>query len=276
MEHEQTIPEQRKEGESSPEPGTPDAAPTAVADATPPTPGRRRGRRTLLLIAAAVALGTLTGTATGYAIQYDRQPTPLAPLAQVIGEAPKPVAPNDSTTLRSINANRWVKTDDDLTKLLMDAPAGAKLDMSGGESPDEFAAEYYEHPNRGLGYQIGQDVRRITTRAWSEKDQEFFVVRLLQYRDRSGADGYQNDHYYLGEEGYAGNGGKNVPGIPAPFAHMWIYSKSKEKPGYLPIRSARVVARRGDIVMEIEYVNNRGTVDEGHLVEVTKRQWERL
>ncbi|MFB6522149.1 hypothetical protein [Streptomyces sp. NPDC056401] len=286
MEHDQTIPEQRKEEDSTPEQGiadatrtTPEAPPEATLDAAPeaaPAAPRRRGGRTVLLIAGAAALGVLAGTITGYAIQYDREPTPLAPLAQAMGEAPKPVAPNDSTTLRSINANRWVKTDDDLTKLLMDAPEGAKLDVSGAESPDEFAADYYEQPNRGLGSQIGRDVRRIAGRTWVEDDREFFVVRLFQYRDRMGADGYQNDHYFLSDDDYAGNVGKNIPGIPAPFGHLWIDSKTREKPGYYPTRSARVIARRGDIVLEIEYVNNRGTVDEGHLVDVTKRQWERL
>lgn len=271
LEHEQTIPDQRKEGESAPEPGTPDA----VADATATTP-RRRGRRTVLLIAAAAVLGVLAGTVTGYAIQYDREPTPLVPLAQQMPEAPKPAAPNDSTTLRSINANRWVKTDDDLTKLLMDAPKGAESVVSGQESVDEFAADYYKNPDRGLAHQVGMDVRRITSLSWSKGDRDHFVVRLLQYRDRSGADKERTSHGYLMDADYAGNRGKDVPGIPANFGHMWIDSKSRQTPGYQPTRSAMVIARRGDIVMEIKYVNNRGDVDEDLLVEVTKRQWERL
>ncbi|MET9852355.1 hypothetical protein ABZY57_05300 [Streptomyces sp. NPDC006450] len=267
MEHEQTIPEQRKEAESAPEPGTPDAAAAAP---------RRRGTRTVLLIAGAVVLGVLAGTITGYAIQYDREPTPLAPLAQQVIEIPDPLAPIDSTTLRSINANRWVKTDDDLTKLLLDAPGNAKAGMSGTESPDAFAADWYKAPGQGLTFQTRHGVRRIAARSWSENDRDFFTVRLFQYRDRSGASGYQSDHSYMSGKEYAGNEGKDFPGVPAQFGHMWIDSKSTQEPGYHPVRSARVIARRGDMVMEIKYENNRGDVDEDRLVDVAKRQWERL
>ncbi|MEV8534780.1 hypothetical protein [Streptomyces sp. NPDC051211] len=63
-------------------------------------PRRRRTGRTVALIAAAAVLGVLAGTVTGYAVQLDRAPTPLPPLAQQHLPAPKPVAADDATTPR--------------------------------------------------------------------------------------------------------------------------------------------------------------------------------
>ncbi len=187
-----------------------------------------------------------------------------------------PQAPNESTSVRALNANRWHKTDDDLAKLLLEAPGGAKVVDSGSESPDEFAANYYEKPNGGLTAQLQHDVRRTAMIRWSLDDRDFVTIRLLQYRDRSGADWYQHAHRYLSEERYAGNDGKDLPGVPADHGHLWVDSAPKEKPGYLPVREARVVARRGDIVMEISYYDNRGVIDENEVVDLAKRQWERL
>ncbi|KOY56261.1 hypothetical protein ADK59_20050 [Streptomyces sp. XY332] len=257
LEHEQTLPEQ------------PAGEETAAR--------RPRGRsRTVLLIAGAAVLGVLAGTVTGYAIQYDREPTPLPPLAQQKIDQPKPQAPNESTSARSLNASRWHKTDDDLAKLLIEAPAGAEVRSSGTVSPDEFSADYYEKPGSGLGGQLRHDVRRIAELRWAQDDRNFVTVRLLQYRERSGADWYQHAHDYLAEERYTGNSGKDLPGVPADFGHLWVDSAPREKPGYLPVKAARVLARRGDIVMEVSYMNNRGVLDEKDIVEIAKRQLERL
>ncbi|MGW5400813.1 hypothetical protein [Streptomyces sp. NPDC003952] len=271
MEHEQTIPEQRKEGESAPEPGTWDA----VADATAAAP-RRRGRRTLLLIAAAVALGTLAGTATGYAIQYDREPTPLAPLAQQDLAYPKALAPDDATTNKTINANRWHKTDDDLAKLLIEAPGGAKKVGSGYSSLD-FLALGFKEPGNALSDFSSSRTRRVVSVSWSEDDKNLVLVTLVQFSDRNGADDYQKEQSgYMSDKDHAGNDGVPIPGTTAELGHVWVDAKAEEKAGYLPMRAARAVARRGDIVLDIHYTNNRGKIAEGDVVDLAKRQLERL
>ncbi|MFJ9548923.1 hypothetical protein [Streptomyces erythrochromogenes] len=267
MEHEQTIPEQRKEGESAPEQ---DTSATAVTR-------RRRAGRTTLLIAGAAVLGVLAGTVTGYAVQYHRDPTPLPPLAQQKMDGPKPAAMNDATSRRSINATRWHKTDEELAKKLVDLPGGAKDGFSGAVSADAFAASWYLEPSEAVGSLIRDGVKNVATARWAENDRNFVQVHLLQFRDRSGAEGFQAGMVaYMPEKDYAGNSGKDFPGVPADFGHLWIDSKAHEEPGYLPIRQARALIRRGDIVTVVEYTNNRGEVDEKALVDIAKRQMERL
>lgn len=268
LEHEQTLPDQRKEEESTPEQGT--------LDLVAATPRRRRGRRTVLLIAGAAVLGVLAGTVAGYAVQYDREPTPLAPLAQADLVSPKALAPDDATTNKTINANRWHKTDDDLAKLLVEAPGGAKAEGAGYE-PIEYFATFFKQPDRQLGYLAEQDIRRIASVSWAVDDTTFVDVRLIQFNDRSGADDYQtNQSDYMPQVEYAGNGGVDIPGTPSDLGHVWVDSKADEKPGYLPMRGARAIARRGDIVLDIQFVNNRGKISEGDVVDLAKRQLERL
>ncbi|MFJ6478560.1 MULTISPECIES: hypothetical protein [unclassified Streptomyces] len=262
MEHEQTIPEPQKEGESAPEPDT--------------SVPRRRAGRTALLIAGAVALGVLAGTITGYAVQYHREPTPLPPLARQKMAAPSPAAMNDASSRRSINANRWHKADEDLAKKLLDVPGGAQDSVSGPESPDNFSAGYFLDPSEGVG-SLARHVKRLASAHWAENDRNFVDINLLQFRERGGAeDFYAGMVKYMPGKDFAGNTGKELPGVPGDFGHLWIDSEAHEEPGYHPIRQGRALIRRGDIVAVIEYTNNRGEIDEKTVVELAKRQMERL
>ncbi|MFG2992822.1 hypothetical protein ACGFZK_26600 [Streptomyces sp. NPDC048257] len=232
--------------------------------------------RTTLLITCAAAFGVLAGTITGYAVQYHRDPTPLPPLAQQKMAAPKPAAMNDSTSRRSINANRWHKADEDLAKKLVDVPGGVQDSFSGPVSPDTFAADYFLKPSVGVGSLVRQ-AKRLATARWAENDRNFVEINLLQFRDRVGADDFYTDMaQYMPDKDFAGNTGKELPGAPADFGHMWIDSEAHEEPGYHPIRQGRALIRRGDIVAIIEYTNNRGEIDEKTLAELAKRQMERL
>ncbi|MFJ5632868.1 hypothetical protein ACIQF5_09465 [Streptomyces goshikiensis] len=265
MEHAQIIPEAREGGGADPE--------AATASALP----RRRRGRTTLLIAGAAVLGVLAGTVTGYAVQYDREPTPLPPLAQPLPAGPKALAPDDTTTNKTINANRWHKTDDDLAKLLVEAPGGAKSAGTGYEPADAFAAQYFTSPDRGFTDLVQTGFRRVATTVWSQDDKVFVKIRLLQFQNRSGADDYQSDQSsYMADEDGAGNAGVAIPGVSGNLGHVWVNSKADEKPGYLPVRGARAIARRGDVVMDIDYYDNRGKIAERDVIDLAKRQLERL
>ncbi|WP_327414771.1 hypothetical protein [Streptomyces sp. NBC_01233] len=230
-----------------------------------------------ILIAGAAVLGVLAGTVTGYAVQYHREPTPLVPLAQQDVKGPKPLAVNDTTTLRSINANRWHKADEDLVKKLVEVPGGAQNVFSGLQSPDEFSIDHFEDPSGGVGGLIADDVRRIAAVHWSVDDRDFVEITLLQFQNRSGAEGFQSGvNRYMPTKKFAGNSGREVPGVPEDFGQLWIDSEADEKPGYHPLRRGTAIVRRGDIVMHLQYTNNRGKVDENVVAELAKRQMERL
>ncbi|MGW4686790.1 hypothetical protein ACWEPM_18070 [Streptomyces sp. NPDC004244] len=237
---------------------------------------RRRGRRTVLLIAGGAALGILVGAVTGYAVQYGRPPTPLPPLAQQKLKAPKALAPDVGTTRETVNANRRHKTDGDISKLLVETPGGAKALGAGYQSLDVFAVGF-EQPDKALSSFAEDGVRRIAATAWTQDDRVFVDVRLIQFRDRTGADVYQHAQAELmPRKEYAGNPGVAIPGTPADLGHVWVDSEADQKPGYHPVRGARAIARRGDIVMEIDYFDNRGKVAESDVVDLAKRQLERL
>lgn len=289
MEHEQNIPEQRKEAETHRESDTPDVPPAlsaagetvgdgdAPAAAAPAAPALRRRRgRTILLIAGAAVLGVLAGTVTGYAVQYHRAPTSLAPLAQQELVTPKALAPDDATTNKTINANRWHKTDDDLSKLLVEAPGGAKVEGVGYQSLD-FLATDFEEPENAFRNLAEDRIRRVASRVWVADERVFVHINLLQFHDFADAEDYQQEQAdYMPEKRYAGNPGVAIPGLAADLGHVWVYSEAEEEPGYHPIRQARAIARRGDIVMEISYVENRGKVSESAVLDLAKQQLERL
>ncbi|MGW7140748.1 hypothetical protein [Streptomyces xanthophaeus] len=286
------TPERTPEPTATPAPeSAPEPEPQPVSDAEPapepapepepapvPSPeARRRGRaRTPLLIAAAAVLGVLAGTVTGYAVQYDRAPTPLPPLAQQGLTAPKPIAPDDATTHQSVNANRWHKSDDDLSKLLIEAPSGAKLEGAGYDTLDSFATTF-EQPDAFLKDMSQVGFRRIATAVWMQDDRVLVEVRLLQFADLDGADGYLREQSaYMPEKKFAGNEGVSIPGVPDTIGHVWVDSELHEEPGYFPTRRARALVRRGDIVVDLFYYDNRGKIAESDVVDLAKKQLERL
>ncbi|MCB5166201.1 hypothetical protein LG634_15335 [Streptomyces bambusae] len=240
-------------------------------------PPRRRGRTTAL-IAAAAALGTLAGTATGYALQYDRAPTPLPPLAQQQLPHPKLRAPGDATTNRSVNANRWHPTDGPLAKLLVKAPAGAKTGIAPADmGVPAYVTDFFDYPGSMFDDLQADGIRRVALTEWLEKGRLTVTVRLVQFRDRDGAEHFQDDQAsYMDEDDYADNLGKAVPGADVANGAYWVYSKADKEAGYLPVRQARAVARRGDVVMDIWFWDNRGSISESTVRNLAKKQLERL
>ncbi|MFI5985321.1 hypothetical protein ACIBEA_31245 [Streptomyces sp. NPDC051555] len=240
-------------------------------------PRRRRGRAALL-IAAALVLGVGAGTATGYAVQYERPPTSLGPLAQQGLTTPKPIKADDSTTYRSINANRWDRTDDDLTKMLLEAPAGAEQVEHGYKGVGDWAADWFDDPGRGLHAVNSGDVRRVAVAHWYAGDRVTVMITLLQFRDRTGAETYaRSQSSYMPEtKRGAGNDGVPLPDGLKGTGRAWVYSKPHEKAGYMPVHEARAIARVGNIAMYMEYLDNRGTISEKDIVDLAKRQVEQL
>ncbi|MFD3698462.1 hypothetical protein ACFWUZ_20320 [Streptomyces sp. NPDC058646] len=283
MQPEPTLPDQRKKGESGPDADTPDLLPATAGSAhellpepEPEPAARRRGRAgTPLLIAAAVVLGVLAGTVTGYAVQYHRAPTPLPPLAQQTLVAPEPLAPDDTTTHKTINANRWHRSDGDLSELLLEAPAGAKRISAPGYLGLAEYAGLYERPDRAFTALQGDGFRRVVSTAWEQGDR-YTEIQMTQFKGRGGAVGDMGDSLHSISDD-AGNPGSEVAGLPPADAHVWVFSELTREAGYEPMREARALVRRGDIVAEIFWVESRGAaISENDVIDLAKRQLERL
>ncbi|MFI8099536.1 hypothetical protein [Streptomyces sp. NPDC086023] len=255
-------------------PAEPESVPEAVpAAAVRP---RRRGRTTLLIAAAAV-LGALAGTVTGYAVQYDREPTPLPPLAQRL--APSKTAPGvpGRTNARTLNVHRWVKSDGDLRELLVKKPKGAK-DFGAGKAdwvPLVTYAADFDWPDRAFRHFANEDLRRVARVEWQERGEVFVVVELTQFNDTTqlaAADFAEQQQGY--EEKDAGNDGKPLPG--SGNGRVFVHDQPFRKAGYEPVYQGQAIARRGDVVMRVYYRNNTRPVSEKALMDLAKRQWERL
>ncbi|WP_328675490.1 hypothetical protein OG905_21820 [Streptomyces sp. NBC_00322] len=244
----------------------------------PPRPPRRRGRTTLLIAGAAV-LGVVTGVVTGYAVQFDREPTPLPPLSQPDLRDAKTVPAGPGTSAQSVNVNRRVKTDGDLRKLLLKKPKGAKADKSlseGWTSLVEFA-QGYKKPDRMFADMVSDDPRRIATTSWEERGEVFVTVNLIQFRDDdilAARDWGMGQQAYMSLDDYAGNTGEPIPG--SGNGRVYVYDKPFRQAGYEPLYEARVIAQRGDVVMEIRYLNNIRKVSAKAVMSLAKQQLERL
>ncbi len=221
----------------------------------------------------------LAGTVTGYAIQYDRDPTPLPPLSQPELRASKVVPADRNTTARSVNANRHVPTDGDLRRLLVKPPKGATKqdDDSGKDGWLSFSTYvgHFEEPDEAFGYLTGLGIRRIARTSWEEGGEVFVTVNLVQFNETSSLNALR---YAEGQQGFkekhADNAGKPIPG--SGNGRVYIYGEPHREAGYEPVYEAQVTAQRGDVVVEIWYANNVRPVSEKAVMALAKRQLERL
>ncbi|CAM5479929.1 hypothetical protein STANM309S_03634 [Streptomyces tanashiensis] len=196
--------------------------PETVAETAPPVrSSRRRVLRTVGLIAVAAVIGLVGGTAVGYGMQADREPTALPPLNQPglaypakalpKGQTPEPPAAKD---------DRQAKAQGDLAEVvLLPKPAGAKkgeFGPSDGWMPVYEFASQFKKPGNALDYQLGLGVRRVAAAAWTVGEYRSTEIRLIQYRanDTLGAQEYVEDQQaYMPEEDFAGNEGKELEGL---------------------------------------------------------------
>ncbi|MEU2025002.1 hypothetical protein ABZ565_23090 [Streptomyces sp. NPDC016469] len=248
--------------DGQPEPPVDDAAGVAEAGerpeaaAEPAVAVRRRPRgRTALIIAAAAVLGIAGGIATGYGVQADRAPTPLAALSQPelaypakalpAGKAPAPLPASQ---------DRQVRTDGDLRKLIVPRPKGwsdsknALLGRDGWMRLEEYALDF-DSADYMLGDLLESDIRRIASASWTKGEHREANVWLVQFR--SGVETGAVDHargqlFYMPKA--AGNPGDPLKG--SGNGRYYLYEPDR-MPGYLPLYRARAVFQRGDVMAEI-------------------------
>ncbi|MEU6880885.1 hypothetical protein [Streptomyces sp. NPDC046712] len=263
--------------EPAPAPASdPEPAPAPASDAEPPR--RRRVGRTVALIAVAAVLGIVGGTAVGYGIQAEREPTPLPALNQLDLAYPKPLPKGQKPAPLTAAEDRKVKTDGDLRKLLLPKPAGSKkaefTDEDGWLSLSEYATEYNE-PGRAFTYQLDNKVRRIAATSWQTGEYKTTEIRLVQYRssDFLGAQDHSEEQMrYMPEEEYAQNEGDPVKG--SANGHYYVFPVQKEA-GYLDLYEARAYLHRGDIAVEI-FIYDTKKISKKEIASVAERQLGRL
>ncbi|MEU3503059.1 hypothetical protein ABZ726_20645 [Streptomyces hundungensis] len=258
-------------------PPAPDASGAEAPDGLPARPRRRRGRTTLIIAGAAV-LGVLAGTVTGYAVQYQRQPTPSAPLAQRDLADSKTAPAGTGTTARTVSANRWdEKTDGDLRRLLLPKPDGAKTEEQPGWRDLLITAADYEHPDAAFAHLLGDGFRRSAMTSWSQDGRVYVSVMLTQFGDATAVKSKEfarKQQDLMAQDEHAGNFGKPIPG--SVDGRTYVYDKPHTKPGYEPVYEGRALAWRDGTFMELLYESNSGPVSESALQALAEQQLERL
>ncbi|MET9364077.1 hypothetical protein ABZX93_24635 [Streptomyces sp. NPDC006632] len=282
-EHGPSVPGTPEHGPSVP--GTPVPGPSDPAavegDVTGPAaqaPGRRPRGRVVRLIAAAAVLGVVAGTVTGYVVQYQRQPTPLAPLARQDLAESRTTPAGKNTTARTVSANRWdEKSDGDLRRLLVPKPDAAKSEEKPRWEDLVGMAALFEHPDAGFTGTLRDGFRRRARTSWSLDGHAYVTVVLTQFHDDDAVPSkryVQEQQDYLPDKKYAGNPGKPIPGNTE--GRTYVFDKPNTEPGYKPMYEGVAYAWRDGIVMEIEYDDFSGAVPESALQALAKQQLERL
>ncbi|MEV8391304.1 MULTISPECIES: hypothetical protein [unclassified Streptomyces] len=243
---------------------------------------RRRRGRTTLLIAAAAVLGIVAGTATGYAVQAEREPTPLPVLAQPgVGYPAKSLPRGKEAEPLSAKEDTRVRTDGDLRKLLVGRPSGAEEAFpvwlnDGWRSLHMYVLDYQE-PSIMFKGLLGDGFRRAAAASWTQGENREVNINLVQFRAghtlgaAAHAEGQQS--YMPDDDEYsAGNPGDPIKG--SGNGRYYLY-KPERKAGYLPSYRARAIAHRGDVMVDINMFDTK-PISKKDIRTLAERQMERL
>ncbi|WP_256961960.1 hypothetical protein [Streptomyces sp. NRRL B-24572] len=252
---------------------------TATEPAPPVQRPRRRVLRTVGLITVAAVIGLVGGTAVGYGIQADREPTALPPLNQPgLAYPSKPLPKGQEPEPLSAKEDRQAKAQGDLRKLLVPKPAGAKKDEFGDRdgwmSVNGYASDFNE-PGTALGYQLDLDIRRVAVTSWASGEHRRTEVRLVQYRpgDSLGSQEHVEDQQdYMPQKKYARSEGKPLKG--SANGRYYVFPVHQQA-GYLDFYEARAYFHRGDIAVEI-FIYDTKKISEKEIRSLAERQLGRL
>ncbi|WP_435974849.1 hypothetical protein [Streptomyces sp. Qhu_M48] len=244
-------------------------------DTPPAVRPRRRVLRTVGLIALAAVIGLVGGTATGYGIQAEREPTPLPALNQPGLAYPKPLPKGAEPAPLPAAEDRRVKAEGDLRKLLLPRPKGARAEgVDGWQSLPDYVSDF-TGPGGALEEQLGSGIRRIATRTWRTGELKAVTINLLQYRPGSliGAQEYVEGQQVIATR-KLGDGSEGVEVKGSGNGRYFVYPV-KRRAGFLDYYQARAFIQRGDIAIEI-LVSDQRKIAEKEIRSLAERQLERL
>ncbi|MFC8956672.1 hypothetical protein ACFT8P_29210 [Streptomyces sp. NPDC057101] len=248
-------------------------------DTPPAARPRRRALRTTGLIAVAALLGLVGGTAVGYRIQADREPTPLPPLNQPgLAYPAKPLPKGEEPDPLPASEDLQAKAQGDLRKLLVPRPAGAKkdkfADRDGWQSVSEFAS-HFDRPGDALSYQLELGIRRVAVTSWATGGDRVSEIRLVQYRagDELGAQDYVAEQQdYMPDAEFADSEGEPLEG--SADGRYYVFPVQREA-GYEDLYEARAYFHRGDIAVEV-FLYDTEKIPEKDIRSLAERQLGRL
>ncbi|MEU8616267.1 hypothetical protein [Streptomyces sp. NPDC048623] len=265
----------------------PDAGPDVgpVADpgsAAEPDAGpapRRRVGRTVALIAVAAVLGVIGGTAVGYGIQAEREPTPLPALNQPgLAYPAAPLPKGQEPAPLSAAEDHQAKADGDLRKLLVPRPAGAREDeyapRDGWYDLSSYAAAFKDE-SWMLEFLSENRVRRIAVRSWASGEHRSTTVHLVQFRASyvlGAVEHAEGQRGYMPEKKFAGNEGDALKG--SGNGRYYLYPVER-KAGYLDLYRARAIFQRGDVMVDITIYDTK-KISKSDIRSLAEKQLERL
>ncbi|WP_435610544.1 hypothetical protein [Streptomyces sp. C10-9-1] len=238
-------------------PDAPEAAAAAGGPARDADAPRRPRRAAAAFLAAALALGVVGGTAVGYAVQADRAPTPLPPLAQQgLTHPAEPLPEGETIEPLPEEEDHAARTSGDLRKLLLPVPEGARLTEgalfpNGWVRLDRHASAFVDP---GVMFEVFAQVgfRRAAAVSW-ERGDRLVSVSLAQFHPGPTAGArLAVDHRieHLDEYGM-GYYGELLP-IPGSEEGRLVVATKPVLESPPPLYTAYAFAYRGDVAMEIE------------------------
>ncbi|WP_063991899.1 MULTISPECIES: hypothetical protein [unclassified Streptomyces] len=245
-------------------------------DTPEPARPRRRALRTVGLIAVAAVLGLVGGTAVGYGIQADREPTALPALNQPgLAYPAKPLPKGQEPEALSAKEDLQAKAQGDLRKLLLPRPAGARADGEDGwQSLIEYANDFTQ-PDSALEYQLEQEIRRTVSRVWRSGENRWVKIELAQYRPSAGMGAYE--HVRRQQTIAMGRTRSDSIGEPVKGSGNGRYFvfPVERRAGYLDSYQARAFIQRGDIAITIIMSDTR-KISGNEIRSLAERQLGRL
>ena len=223
---------------------------------------------------AAVVLGVLGGGAVGYDVQYNRTPTPLPSVAVAQPKYPlthaaqPPLSPADDD---------MVKTDGDLTKLLLPAPSGATPGVPGGSIVSYWnLAQYAEQfvvPGNEFSQLADHGFRRAANANWEQGNNQFCIIDLVQFTHADEAGALQQMQA-LSTSGSAWAGGTSVS-LPGSDSDVVFAGTKSHTTGAATYYEGRAFGVHGDIAVEVDFQSD-SPVSAQTMQDLLQKQMERL